>query len=333
MNLCCLMIEINPYIHTGIAPIKERIEILVTLRLNNPATLSLYQETLSKINSNAEKRIEIERNRDTFRNIDLHDLEPEQDFSEMNILPKMYDILVDQTPFLRQNITAGAYNDVNHYLDVQFRLLREDYIQPLREGIRNFRTIIRESNVNVSNVKHSNELSKAIRQRLVKIESLNIFFDVTMESEILHNHGIVHALKMNSKKEINWDISKKLMFGSLVCLSSDFFLTECLIGTVCERDPKLLKTGNIYIKFEYDPLNQSNNNTPATHKNYIMLEATAFFESYRHVLEALVSFKLSPESEFPFREHLVFGQNKQIDVPPYLKNACFDFRFLLIFFL
>jgi hypothetical protein len=96
---------------------------------------------------------------------------------------------------------------------------------------------------------------------------------------------------------------------------------------VCERDPKLLKTGKIFIKFEYDPLNKSNN-TPVKHKNYIMLEATAFFESYRHVLEALVSFKLSPESEFPFKEHLVYGQNKQIDFPNYLKNACFDFRFV-----
>jgi len=28
----------------------------------------------------------------------------------------------------------GGYEDAEHYLDVQFRLLREDFIRPLRSG-------------------------------------------------------------------------------------------------------------------------------------------------------------------------------------------------------
>lgn len=41
-------------------------------------------------------------------------------------------------PFLRSNIKCGAYEDVEHYLDVQFRLLREDLIIPLRNTIQDY---------------------------------------------------------------------------------------------------------------------------------------------------------------------------------------------------
>ncbi|VDN45206.1 unnamed protein product [Gongylonema pulchrum] len=38
-------------------------------------------------------------------------------------------------PYLRRNIVEGIYANQEHYLDVQFRLLREDFISPMRDGI------------------------------------------------------------------------------------------------------------------------------------------------------------------------------------------------------
>lgn len=38
-------------------------------------------------------------------------------------------------PF-RPSKTVGAFKDAHHYLDVHFRLLREDFLRPLRNGIR-----------------------------------------------------------------------------------------------------------------------------------------------------------------------------------------------------
>lgn len=35
----------------------------------------------------------------------------------------------------------GAYESLEDYLDVQFRLLREDYLTPLRDGLRQFREL------------------------------------------------------------------------------------------------------------------------------------------------------------------------------------------------
>ena len=75
-------------------------------------------------------------------NLTIKKESPTNDFTDMNIIPNLKDILSDQTPFLRKNITNGAYKSVDHYLDVQFRLLREDYLNPLREGVYKFREII-----------------------------------------------------------------------------------------------------------------------------------------------------------------------------------------------
>ncbi|KAK7498029.1 hypothetical protein BaRGS_00010617, partial [Batillaria attramentaria] len=41
----------------------------------------------------------------------------------------------------RANKKKGAFKDTDHYLDVHLRLLREDYIRPLREGLREYRRV------------------------------------------------------------------------------------------------------------------------------------------------------------------------------------------------
>lgn len=51
----------------------------------------------------------------------------------------MYQTLIELKsgePFLQSNILKEAYQNVEHYLDVQFRLLREYFISSLREGIQ-----------------------------------------------------------------------------------------------------------------------------------------------------------------------------------------------------
>ena len=35
-------------------------------------------------------------------------------------------------------LATGAFRPANDYLDVQYRLLREDFISPLREGIKDY---------------------------------------------------------------------------------------------------------------------------------------------------------------------------------------------------
>lgn len=62
--------------------------------------------------------------------------EGEEDFRNMTIYPTPEEFRLDQKPFLRANIMAQSYPSVHIYLDTHFRLLREDFVRPLREGIR-----------------------------------------------------------------------------------------------------------------------------------------------------------------------------------------------------
>lgn len=56
-------------------------------------------------------------------------------FRNMPIFPTKEDLLGDAIVNIQPNIIHGAYSNAEHYLDVQFRLLREDCFGPLRDGI------------------------------------------------------------------------------------------------------------------------------------------------------------------------------------------------------
>ena len=64
--------------------------------------------------------------------------EPPDDFRKVSIFPTVAD-LNNSKPFLRKNVVNGNFRDLDTYLDIQFRLLREDFVRPLREGIKEFK--------------------------------------------------------------------------------------------------------------------------------------------------------------------------------------------------
>lgn len=329
LNICSTFIHLNPLAKHNVEQYKDRFNLLIVYHIQDPNLMESFQELL-KLDEKASEQNERYMFK-TFKNIDSPDIDPPDDFTQMSIVPNLNDILTDQTPFLRKNVTNGAYQSVHHYLDVQFRLLREDFIQPLRQGVTNFRKIIQDSRSRMQNQKNG-ELSKEVLKKLKNIESLNVYFEVYMDSYSTLDEGIIHAMKLKDRsKSINWENSKKLMFGSLVCFSSDFFAKDCLIGIICQRDTKKLeKEGTIYVKFNYDFSGLSNiSSLPEMNTSYVMLETSAYFESYKHVLEALVSFQRTDESEFPFKENLIDCQNVCIPSPKYLKQAYIDFRLVL----
>jgi len=63
---------------------------------------------------------------------------PAEGFRTLSVCPTLADIQFRGEVFLRANKVRGAYQDLDHYLDVQFRLLREDFLSPVRDGIREF---------------------------------------------------------------------------------------------------------------------------------------------------------------------------------------------------
>ena len=233
---------------------------------------------------------------------------PPNDFRDIPICPTNKEITSHERPFLRKNILKGRYEDAEHYLDVQFRLLREDFLEPLREGIHEI----------VQNVprKQRNQLMKQYQgARIVdkKFTWSGIIYQVQFD-----------VSRFDTKR---WANSKRLLFGSFLCLSSNNFETM-LFATVSKRDPEELAKGKIEIRFieEQDVFGVENRKC-----EYQMVESPAYYEAYRHVLKGL---KQLDETTMPFTKYLV-ECIEDVDPPEYLRRensqepVCYDLRLAL----
>ena len=218
---------------------------------------------------------------------------PPNDFRNVPICPTSKEITSQERPFLRENISKGRYEDAEHYLDVQFRLLREDFLEPLREGIY-------ETTHNIPRAQR-NQLMKSYR-------GVRIFHKEFTLS------GTIYAAKFDISKfgTTNWEHSKKLIFGSLLCLSKDNFETM-LFATVANRDPENLKNGVFDLRFIEE---QNIVDIEKRREQYQMVESPTYFEAYRHVLKGL---KELDEKTLPFKKYLV-ECCADVDPPEYLRR-------------
>ena len=231
------------------------------------------------------------------------DLEPPEHFTLIAVLPQNNDMKsgADFKPFLRSNIVEGKYRDWDHYLDVQFRLLREDFIAPLRDGIQNHYMGMTKRNTDI-------RLYHDVRILFPVCLFTGIGFEITFTAD---NHS-----------RIRWEHSRRLIFGSLLCLSNDDF-QSFIFATVVNSDPKKLADGYLTIKFEGGTSGFHIDPTDA----YVMVESTAYFEAYRHILLGLQS---ASELQYtmPFKQYIVDCDMENIRSPLYIRNAgsicCFD---------
>ena len=219
---------------------------------------------------------------------------PPDDFREMSIYPSEKEIFSAKKPFLRRNKveTTEKYKDFHDYLDVQFRLLREDFVSPLREGIR--------------------EIIKNIPEE-ERCHNLYIYENVEiLTAAVFTRAGIVHSIHLDMKrlKKVPWEHSKRLLFGSFLCLSKDNFKTM-LFATVANRKAEDLATGKLHIRFV-----KGFEDIPQTQEKYVMVESPAYFEAYRPILEQL---RKITQDAFPFQEYLVFC-NSDVKPPRYLRD-------------
>ena len=228
---------------------------------------------------------------------------PPNDFRDLPICPTNKEMTSQERPFLRKNISKGRYQDVEHYLDIQFRLLREDFLEPLREGIY-------EITHNVPRVQR-NQLMKCYQG--VRIIGKEFTFS-----------GVIHKAQFDASKfaMTKWTHSKRLIFGSFVCLSKDNFQTM-LFATVANRNPKDLAKGRFDIRFIEE---QHIFDVEKRQEQYQMAESPAYFEAYYHVLKGLQELN---ENSIPFSKYLV-ECCADVDPPVYLRRdedqdpVCYD---------
>ena len=145
-------------------------------------------------------------------------MNPPEDFGRLSVVPTQADILSAERPFLRRNKIDGSYNDVEHYLDVQFRLLREDFVRPLREGIAQL-------------------LERLGSAKVDAYQDIRLYNDVRLLYPVCTSSGIRYRIKFDNSKlrHVRWENSKRLIFGSLICLSKDNF-DSLVLATVANRE-------------------------------------------------------------------------------------------------
>ncbi|XP_071615637.1 NFX1-type zinc finger-containing protein 1 [Heliangelus exortis] len=232
----------------------------------------------------------------------------EETYRTMTIYPTYNELHHDEKPFLRPNIVSGRYESTSIYLDTHFRLLREDFIRPLREGIFELFQSFED---------------KGLRKK--KFDDIKIYFDTRIITPLCSPTGIVYKVQFDIKplKSVRWQNSKRLLYGSLICMSKDHFET-CLFATVSNRDNADLANGIVQLCFTAQSQALLAEVQPSD--SFLMVETAAYFEAYRHVLEGLQEIQ---EEDIPFQKYIV-ECGTQVKNPTYLTvDTAYDFAPLM----
>ncbi|XP_013414130.1 NFX1-type zinc finger-containing protein 1-like [Lingula anatina] len=222
---------------------------------------------------------------------------PPDDFRECSIFPSREDLITDEQPFLRANIVKGKYSSVDHYLDVQFRLLREDFIAPLRNGIREYLVNLDRG------------------QEHVRLSDVRVYHHVYFQMPNCAKNQITYPVKFDVSRlsKVRWEHSKRLICGSLVCLSKDRFETV-IFATVADRDPKKLREGIIELHCDAESLAVI---STSMREVFVMVESSAYFEAYRHVLRGLQELN---QENLPLQKYII-GCDSAPRPPKYILDS------------
>uniref|UniRef100_A0AAF5PM72 Uncharacterized protein n=1 Tax=Wuchereria bancrofti TaxID=6293 RepID=A0AAF5PM72_WUCBA len=230
-------------------------------------------------------------------------VKPPEDFRTLSVYATSNDILHPVRPYIRKNIVKGSYSNQEHYLDIQFRLMREDLIGPLRDGIELW------------------------RQQKGKGAFMSYAMDASEELDLLIIRGVIvegaqlkqstgeiirYIIFQPSSTDNSWD--SRLKYGQLVTLSSDGFQKEALLATIAEKDSDDFSKGKLGLHFFDD-------HSVSRTKIYTLVESSSYYEMYQHVLECIKRF--DNNHTIPFGRFLV---NAETDVrfPSYLVHEIYE---------
>ena len=226
----------------------------------------------------------------------------------MSILPGPGEVGCRPRRSLRSLVKKGAYPDAETFLDVHFKLLREDMIRPIRQGVNNF-------------FNNDKEFKK----------DLYVYSNVRMlETRCDDRQGVLYEISFRPDgirdiSRIRWDRSKRLVFGTLLLIfpmdsvpGEEVSLYDPLWAVVVNKDDKKitnacvrgLRDPNITIQFEsgFEP-------QFSYYKRYYMLESRkVYYEAYKHTLSVL---QLMDPRSLPF-QRILLGHSTTTDPPRYV---------------
>ena len=221
-------------------------------------------------------------------------------FTEMEILPSKKEITDPDHAKLRHLLKTGRYPSADLYLDIHFKLLREDMIRPLRQGIQNFLKDQKEN----------------IRKELFMYEHVKIVdMDCDQKQGLLYRISF-SVCNIRDPSKIRWDRVQRLKFGTLLCVltygaDGKPSFDRPLWAVVAHRDEKeLTDKCQISIKFKqgFQPNFEFN-------ENYFVVESRqVYYEAYFHTLSVIQH--MTPET-IPLKE-IILGHSLACKYPSYI---------------
>ncbi|CAH1404177.1 unnamed protein product [Nezara viridula] len=212
---------------------------------------------------------------------------------ECSIYPHPVDIF--ESKDLITNKTFGAYKDYVEYLDIHFKLYKEDFESNLREGLLQYKAKLRGANIK--------EIVEIYVYNCVRVESI--------ELDKSAKNGIFHKVTMTvGNKEDPNDINKLFINGSLLmfseCSQFSTFILAILVDVleVPEEQKKCCKALKVSVIGDPSWLKVGH--------SYTMVEPKTFFEPYHQVLKVL---QVLDSESFPMKKYIVHA-----DVSPSLPS-------------
>ncbi len=111
----------------------------------------------------------------------------EEDFRTMSIYPTIEEFHLDLKPFLRPNIMTQRFPNARIYLDTHFRLLREDFVRPLREGVKEILRIQQSETVD----------GKPMKKR--QFDDIRIYNDTRLIFPLCTSTGIAYKVQFDQR--------------------------------------------------------------------------------------------------------------------------------------
>ena len=246
----------------------------------------IKQQRLQELKNKIERQEECKK--ELFKNWD------NSQYRKISILPTIHEVRSHKAPLLRSNLINSCYDSWEHYYDVQFRLLREDFLAPLRRGIQSY--------------------AGGARGR--QLHDIIIYQDVILVKPEFTRQGTCFRIRINTQRmRSGWEHSKKLIFGSLLCFSYDGFKQSIYFATVVERELKdMQKYGEIIVKFESNAEMLGHCQTT----RFIVAESRAYYEASSHILRSL---QLAETDTMPFTSYLIRNDCSEVKPPGYLSNS------------
>ena len=200
------------------------------------------------------------------------------------------------SPHLKPNKKEGCFSSAQEYLSTHYELLKEDFLYPLRRAIH--------LEISEPDDDCDSDYKKYAQVRLV--------------GKDVSNFTLVHKVKFKlpHKKTVNWEHSKRLIFGSLVCLSEDGFNT-LIFGTIAERKLDDLRRNIVSISIMDDPNSLSHGLQAKA--VYQMIESPVYLEAYAPVLKQLEAMLRSPDMVIATFQKYLIRCCSDVSSPVYLK--------------